>query len=31
MAIEYQADVLITVTNSKESFIITAFLKQAEE
>jgi len=31
MASEYQADVLVTVANSKESFIMTAFLKQAEE
>jgi len=31
MASEYQADVLVTVTNRKESFIMTAFLKQAEE
>jgi DNA polymerase III alpha subunit (gram-positive type) len=31
MATEYQADVLVTVTNGKESFIITVFLKQSEE
>jgi hypothetical protein len=31
MANEYQADVLVTVTNGKGSFIITVFLKQSEE
>jgi len=31
MATEYQADVLVTVTNGKESFIITVLLKQSEE
>jgi hypothetical protein len=31
MATEYLADVLVTVTNGKESFIVTVFLKQSEE
>jgi len=31
MATEYQADVPVTVTKGRESFITTAFLKQAEE
>jgi len=31
MPTEYQADVPVTVTNGRESFITTAFLKQAEQ
>jgi len=31
MATEYLADLPVTITNGRESFITTAFLKQAEE